>query len=797
MSEAVTLLSNCRDRLAQGVMTAFVQHVGRASDEFLHLADRATTQEQQQIYFAAMSFLSHRVQTLIDQFQRSYAAHFDITANQLRSAAPAPANFALPDELTLIDPDDFERDLAISKIATRAAFNCSQQLVALDRRMAVLLQVQRLSQDDNPLYPGALFNALVHALGELGVERGLTLALLQAFERHTAAALPGLYADLNRYLAEAGVLPTIPVTTPSTPNVAGQFSGGSAAGSYAPRIAAPVASTVGSDAPLVNEDVFAQLLQAIQTVNRAAPALGNWSTAALPMPPAAMNTSAAPAVSIHQLMNALGNLQHGQLDPRTMPGVGMVQIAPQAQQDNLLRQIRATPMASHAHPMDAMTIDIVSMLFDAIFNDPDLPATLRAEIAKLQIPVLKVALIDKTFFSDRKHPTRRLLDTIANSGIGRGEQDESRLTTEICAIVDTVVSEFDSDTQIFSEQLQRLELFLSEEELRARNKAEQMVSQLASVERKEVALLRANSAVQSRRERPMPPLISDFLERHWRLVLVDIDLRNADNSADWQEAVTLMDDLIWSVELKTSAAERERLLALLPNLLKRLRQNLEQLKLDEAWDAFFRELIRLHMAALRAEPTPVAPAATSVATPISTPVPVSTPISAVAPTPVAPPSNVAPAPIAAPPPIISLSKQDIAPIPPVIPLAPATPIPPIVAAPIAPPLPPTPVAASVAAPLVETPQDPHLRLVQALDVGAWIEFQSLRGTRNTLRLNWVSDLKRVYLFTNRQGENAMTLAATSLADHLRKGTARLLSQNPLTDRAVAQVLEKFKASTPA
>ncbi|MBV5309558.1 DUF1631 domain-containing protein [Chromatium okenii] len=793
MSEAIILLSNCRDRLAQGVMTAFVQHVGRASDEFLNLADRATTQEQQQIYFAAMSFLSHRTQTLIDQFQRSYATHFDATANQLRSVAPAPTDFALPDELTLIDPDDFERDLAISKIATRAAFNCSQQLVALDRRMAVLLQVQRLSQDDNPLYPGALFNALVHALGELGVERGLTLALLQTFERHTAAALPGLYADLNRYLAEAGVLPTIPVTAPATPNIAGQFSGGAAAGGYAPRMAAPAAASaynVGGDgAPLVNEDVFSQLLQAIQTVNRAAPMQENWSTAALPMPPAAMHTSAAPAVSIHQLMDALGNLQHGQLDPRTMPGVGMVQMASPSQQDNLLRQIRATPMASRSHPMDAMTIDIVSMLFDAIFNDPDLSATLRAEIAKLQIPVLKVALIDKTFFSDRKHPTRRLLDTIANSGIGRGEQDESRLTAEICAIVDSVVSEFDSDTQIFSAQVQRLEAFLKEEEGRARDNAEQMVNQLASVERKEVALLRANSAVQSRRERPMPPLISDFLERHWRLVLVDIDLRNTDNSADWQEAVTLMDDLIWSVELKTSAAERERLLALLPNLLKRLRQNLEQLKLDEAWDAFFRELIRLHMAALRADPTPVAPV------PPVMPVAVTpTPAPAVAPPPIAPKTNIAPPPVAAPPPVISLSKQDVAPIvSPVIPIAPASPIPPLAAVPVTPPLPITPTAA----PLAEMPQDPHLRLVQALEVGAWIEFQSLRGTRNTLRLNWVSDLKRVYLFTNRQGENAMTLAATSLADHLRKGTARLLSQNPLTDRAVAQVLEKFRTATPA
>jgi len=96
---------------------------------------------------------------------------------------------------------------------------------------------------------------------------------------------------------------------------------------------------------------------------------------------------------------------------------------------------------------------------------------------------------------------------------------------------------------------------------------------------------------------------------------------------------------------------------------------------------------------------------------------------------------------------------------------------------------------------VSTTADPHLDLVRALEPGAWIEFQTERGTRNTLRLSWVSEFKGVYLFTNRQGENAMTLAAASLATHLRKGTACLLSQNPLTERAVARVMERMQPMT--
>ncbi len=64
-----------------------------------------------------------------------------------------------------------------------------------------------------------------------------------------------------------------------------------------------------------------------------------------------------------------------------------------------------------------------------------------------------------------------------------------------------------------------------------------------------------------------------------------------------------------------------------------------------------------------------------------------------------------------------------------------------------------------------------------------------------MRLAWVSAFRGVYLFTNRQGENALTLAATSLAERLRKGTARVLSQDRLTDRAVARILGEANAET--
>lgn len=717
--QSTSLLAMCRERLAQWVAAVFLQRLSQANDEFLNMADRALNLEQQQVYFAAMHFLAHRAQSLLQHFTSAYAAHFDASIAALTTPRSRSGLVAV-DELSLIDTDDFEQDLAIGKLSTRAAFNCSQQLIPLDRRFAAVLNMQRISQDDNPLHPAHLFNAMLKALTGMDLDRQLALALLQSFERQTAAALPGIYAELNQSLANSGILPSIPQAANQPLSMPSVERASSAPGRM-PGEAGQV--------PVVSEDLFSRLLQALQTANAPSLPLAAQSaqTGWQPQPPLASAYAAAPpaTLGVNQLIHALTALQHGQTDPRALPGLGALRIDPA--QANVLHQIRATPMAHGSHPLDTVTIDIVSMLFDAIFNDPDLSAAMRAEIAKLQIPVLKVALLDKGFFSDRKHPARRLLDAIAKSGIGRNEHDEPHLLAKIRAIVEQVINGFESDTQIFAAQVDKIETFLRDEEDRAHSKATSMVDQLERRERKEVAASRVGAEIEQRVTRPnLPPLIVDFLTQHWRTVLMETFVRAGESSADWIEAIRLMDELIWSVEPKFGATERDRLLVLLPDLLKRLRLGLEGVDLEGAWDDFFSELIRLHMAALQKE----TPAASH--------------------TPAAP-----------------------------RPAAPNTENTPVTSAPV---LDTTPLA------------DRHLRLVQALEPGAWIEFQSFRGTRNTLRLGWVSEFKRVYLFTNRQGENAMTLAATSLAEHLRKGSARLLSQNPLTERAVAQVLEQV---TPA
>ena len=162
--------------------------------------------------------------------------------------------------------------------------------------------------------------------------------------------------------------------------------------------------------------------------------------------------------------------------------------------------------------------------------------------------------MDKAFFSDRKHPARRLLDLIASAGVGRNEVDAPHLMTRIEDIVTAVVAGFETDIEIFSAQVRRLEGFLANEDARAQARTTPVVGELAQRERQDLAMTRVAKEVDTRLTGPVPTLVAEFLDHRWRLVLVKTYVSHGDEGTPWTEALATMDDLLWSVAPKRGGA---------------------------------------------------------------------------------------------------------------------------------------------------------------------------------------------------------------------------------------------------
>jgi hypothetical protein len=731
------LLAGCRDRLAHGAATAFAEHLNDAADNLLAFAERAISTEAQHRFFAAHGILAKRGQELLQRFRVEFISACDAALLALDRPRIQPATEDAS-ELCLVADDDFERELTIGKLSARADYNCSQQLTALERRVAALRQGRRVTQIDNPLWPKAIFTAFLAACQDHGASDQVDLTLLQEFAHQITNALPNIYQEINRYLAEHNVLPNMPLGASRPVDMGVPLPADRAKPACIPQLSPAPESTAprpGSTATFpgsgfaVPGDVFTQLADRL---------LESQALSLRPAPRAPKPTS-DPTYSPAQVIEALTQLQKGATDAQCLPGIDPQQLDPSA--GNLLRRIRSTPLIAWSQPVDAITVDVVAMLFDLILNDRELPGALRAQIGRLQIPVLKVAMLDKGFFSNRQHPARRLLDGIAGAATGWEEQELPRLTEKLRTIVEAVLDGFDEDVAIFSTQLAVLEAFLADEEKRGAEAASKLQEEVEQEDSN--ALARQAVAEQVQRHtanQQLPDLIRDFLERLWQQVLVEVYQHAGASSQGWKEAIATMDALVWSVTPKTAEEERRRLLDTLPGLLHRLRSGLTSVDLADEWDGFFTRLVRMHVEAIHPDQARTeGPAKAGTRGPPPAPLQLRNPPAVAA----------------------STQAQDV----------------------VRPPSEPT-----------ASGEEPYLELARGLSVGCWIEFRSSRGNKRAMRLNWCSEQRGAYLFSNLQGDDTLIVATTSLAEQLRDGSARILSRDSLTERAVDRLLTRVSGS---
>ncbi len=721
------LLADCRDRIAHDIAITFVQTQDATAGRLIALADRATLAGSQDLYCAAHGFLTNHSQELLHQFRIAFLSASDAGFRDLDESM-TPAEEVRSGELSLVADEDFERDLTIDKLSARAVYACSQQLTALDRRIAALLPGRRLSGDQNPLYPKAIFTAFLRACRTQGAYDQVDLTLLGEFSLQIAEALPRIYAEINRHLKEKGVLPDIPLDRPPSYERSGSATEAPEEGSVWSPAQTDAASLA---APALDGDRLGLILAPGTTEGRANPidVFAQIAQRLMARQPATRNAApflaeGAPSPTTEHLVSALTRLQRGTPDAERFPGVDPS--LHDATDGTLLRRIRDTPLIAWSHPTDAVTVDVVAMLFDLFLNDRELPDALRAQIGRLQIPVLKAAMMDREFFSDRQHPARRLLNTIAGSATGWIERDLPRLVDKVRTICEAILDGFEEDTAVFSVQLEVLTQFLAEEKERAPDTATARIDEVEQAERR--ALARQEVAEHLQRHTAtgdLPDVIRGFLEGSWRQVLLKAWLEPGDEDQARQEAIATMEELVWSITPKTTPEERDKLFATLPDLLRRLQQGLASVALADEWDKFFSHLLRAHMLAVR-------PEAGATAAPTGAPRPNQAPAQAGSPTPA---DAEAPKPDGAP-----------------------------------------------------SREEHYQELAQGLRLGTWVEFTSNRGTRRTLRLDWCSQQRGAYLFANFQGDDSAIVTTERLAQRLRNRTARILDQDNFMERAVSQLL---------
>src|SRR6185369_11080209 len=146
------------------------------------------------------------------------------------------------------------------------------------------------------------------------------------------------------------------------------------------------------------------------------------------------------------------------------------------------------------------TMDVIALLFDYIFRDRSIPDSLRSLFGKLQVPIVKAALLDRTFFSDRKHSARQLLDNLAEAAVGATHDDayQSAFASIASEIVDDICRDFEIDVAVFRSANAKLAAFIEGERQRVETATTEDVAAALNAEQGESDLSHVLSFLRDR-----------------------------------------------------------------------------------------------------------------------------------------------------------------------------------------------------------------------------------------------------------------------------------------------------------
>jgi len=279
---------------------------------------------------------------------------------------------------------------------------------------------------------------------------------------------------------------------------------------------------------------------------------------------------------------------------------------------NLIPHIRTAVADQLSSPTDRITMDVIALLFDYIFRDPSIPEELRNLFGRLQVPILKAALLDRTFFSDRKHPARRLLDHLADAAIGATSVPEYRdaFADFATTVVDEVCRDFEIDVTVFDGADRKLQRFMEAERHRTDAALDPDVASALADERSHIDRAEVRARIRDRLAGlTLPFAVRAFAESTWTDYLTSLRKTHGAESTEVKLALQTMDDMLWSIVVKERTAQKARLTKMIPSLVMSLKRGSETMQVPaERAKAFFDELYNLHIAAIKPKPEVVAAA---------------------------------------------------------------------------------------------------------------------------------------------------------------------------------------------
>jgi len=565
----------------------------------LEFADKAESGTAQIRFMEAGTIIRENRDLIEQTFYKELAASFSnftqLTSHRHRKPGPdAGASSPGVAQMSLLSKEDTDLEVALQNMIAGAILDGAVELTGIRQRLTVLNNGHKLEDEQIPAGPAAIALAFHEAGKELVLEHESRLVVYLLFEKFVLRNTRGLYEQYNKRLLKAGLLQNLKYGAVKNPrsqqpkNQPGQTSGQQ-------QIVRPDSSadTTGNGTrKSISDELFGNIMELMSRRNQSEV------------------QSIADATPKSEIVSAIQIVQEN-ID--AMASAGIVSDLPtsskldvdrmvenlSAEREQLFRDIdrRRLPAA------DTQMIDLVGMMFEYMLKDEDIPNAAKAEMSRLHTPYLKVAILDKTFFTNNNHTAHLLLNNMARAAArwvyedypGRG------IFPTLRKIVSRILLDFREDLSIFDELQGVLNSSLDDLEDKAARVEQQSRQAAEGRDKLDIARARADSVLNEAVSRFNPPgEIRELLGDVWnnKLTFIYLRDRDTDSSDSWKLATETIESILRCTEPCLSEAERQVLEDQYAETHDRIEQSLHTLSAygnsDVAADM---TLIRIHTGA--------------------------------------------------------------------------------------------------------------------------------------------------------------------------------------------------------
>ncbi|NOQ88489.1 MAG: DUF1631 family protein [Gammaproteobacteria bacterium] len=505
------------------LMVLFSQMLSVADDKLFDLAEKAKSDEEQMQYMDCTKIFRTE--------KNDINGHFFVNLHDSLKTSQANEIHSEDQELSLVDHDEMEEMVAITTMHSKAMNMYGEEVKHLEARLEYLEIMCEDIFDKEALDPKHICEIFQKTIENLEMAIDVKLVFYKIFDEEVCSKLGIMYKMINQIFIDNNIMPEIILKTTKQEElehaedevctqVASYYDPSeSMSTNFIPRtqddISRIVNDFMSGDMTITGDEI--DLPESFSRI------------------PSQCDLDGKNSYERKDVLKALSKLQHKLTSSLNENKCLTTDQIKQELLTDISKQ-HGGIVDKQVNILDERNMDFVGMMFGAIVDDTTVSEIMTNLIYQLQIPVMKVAMSDKTLFDNEEHPARTTVDLLTQAGKGINVKDD-HLYEELESIVDSILDEFDIDIEAFEKAVDELQEIISKEEDIANETERQQQKQIVQEHARNIVLAQLKMASSNKK---IPGNVRPLILKHWSTLMLNRYIRHGRDSQQWVQSVLLL-----------------------------------------------------------------------------------------------------------------------------------------------------------------------------------------------------------------------------------------------------------------